>query len=374
MARAYGREDVRSRPAVNRGVDTTVPLKHVAAGIDKNAGPGGGGPTGVHPWRAAPRRRRRIGFQPPKTPEPRIHMNRFVIGALSSLIASPAAFAQDSEQPTIVEIAASAGQFNTLVAAVKAAGLAGTLSGPGPFTVFAPTDAAFAKLGKDTIADLLKPENKDKLVSILTYHVVGAKVPAAKVVGLKSAKTVQGQDVAITVTEGKVRVGDANVVKTDIMGSNGVIHVIDAVLLPPAQPNIVEVADKAGSFKTLLKAAVAAGLADTLANGGPFTVFAPTDAAFSALGQDTIKTLLMPENKDKLVNILKHHVVAGAVMSGTAVKLSEAKTLAGTTLDLNYDAKTKTLRVGNGKVVTADVEAKNGVIHVVDSVLLPDND
>ncbi len=286
----------------------------------------------------------------------------------AALLPLTLAFAQDDKatKPTIVQIAADAGTFHTLVAAVKAAGLAETLSGPGPFTVFAPTDEAFAKLGKDTIATLLKPENKAKLQSILTYHVVAGEVPAAKVVGLKSAKTVQGCDVAIVVADGKVKVGGANVVKTDIMGKNGVIHVIDSVILPPS---IVDVAKQAGAFGTLLQAAMAAGLADTLAKEGPFTVFAPTDAAFTKLGKDTITTLLKPENKDKLAAILKHHVVAGTVLAADAMKLKEATTIAGTKLALKVDGKT--LTVGGANVVTADVLAGNGVIHVVDTVIVP---
>ncbi len=134
----------------------------------------------------------------------------------------------------IVDTAVGAGTFKTLVAAVQAAGLVDTLKGTGPFTVFAPTDEAFAKLPKGTVETLLKPENKDKLVAILTYHVVPGKVTAADVVKLKEAKTVQGSSAKITVADGKVKVkvDDANVVKTDIMTSNGVIHVIDAVIMP----------------------------------------------------------------------------------------------------------------------------------------------
>jgi uncharacterized surface protein with fasciclin (FAS1) repeats len=135
-------------------------------------------------------------------------------------------------QKDIVDTAVGAGSFNTLVAAVKAAGLVDTLKGKGPFTVFAPTDDAFKKLPEGTIAELLKPENKEKLVGILTYHVVAGKVTAADVVKLDSAKTVQGSSVKITVTDGKVKVDGANVVKTDIMCSNGVVHVIDSVILP----------------------------------------------------------------------------------------------------------------------------------------------
>ncbi len=132
----------------------------------------------------------------------------------------------------IVDTAVAAGDFKTLVAAVKAAGLVDTLKGPGPFTVFAPTDAAFAKLPAGTVEDLLKPENKDKLVAILTYHVVAGDVMAKDVVKLHSAKTVNGKELTIKTHGGEVMVDNARVVKTDIKCSNGVIHVIDTVLIP----------------------------------------------------------------------------------------------------------------------------------------------
>ena len=132
----------------------------------------------------------------------------------------------------IVDTAVGAGQFNTLAAALDAADLVDTLKGDGPFTVFAPTDAAFAKLPQGTVDILLKPENRDQLVSVLTYHVVPGKVYAADVVKLDSATTVNGADVSIRVADGGVRVDNANVIKTDIMASNGVIHVIDTVILP----------------------------------------------------------------------------------------------------------------------------------------------
>ena len=137
----------------------------------------------------------------------------------------------DAKQKDIVAVAASAGNFNTLVAAVKAAGLVETLQGDGPFTVFAPTDAAFAKLPKGTVEDLLKPENKAKLVAILTYHVVAGKVMAGHVKTMK-AKTVNGKELDVKVADGHVTVDSAKVVKTDIEASNGVIHVIDSVLMP----------------------------------------------------------------------------------------------------------------------------------------------
>src|SRR5690348_15148318 len=147
-------------------------------------------------------------------------------GALATTVASSTASAAD-----IVETAV-AGNFNTLVAAVKAAGLVDTLKGPGPFTVFAPTDEAFAKLPPGTLDSLLKPENKAKLVKILTYHVVPGKVMSQDVAKLHSAKTVEGQNVAIKAMSGVVMIDNGRVIKADVLASNGVIHVIDAVLLP----------------------------------------------------------------------------------------------------------------------------------------------
>lgn len=132
----------------------------------------------------------------------------------------------------IVDTAVGAGKFNTLAAALEAADLVGTLKGEGPFTVFAPTDEAFAKLPEGTVENLLKPENRDQLKAILTYHVVAGKVYAADVVKLQAATTVNGSDVAIAVKDGGVRIDNANVVMTDISASNGVIHVIDTVILP----------------------------------------------------------------------------------------------------------------------------------------------
>ena len=164
------------------------------------------------------------------------------IGSIGALVASLAllpsnrAAAQDN---TIVDIAAGAGSFNTLVAALQAADLVETLSGDGPFTVFAPTDEAFADLPDGTVESLLLPENKEQLVAILTYHVVAGDVLAAEVVTFAGAPTVNGQSVTITVSESGVMVDSANVIQTDIVASNGVIHVIDAVILPSA-PTAVE--------------------------------------------------------------------------------------------------------------------------------------
>jgi uncharacterized surface protein with fasciclin (FAS1) repeats len=162
-----------------------------------------------------------------------VHMKTmltFTSLALVGMLAAAPARAQQTKN--IVDTAVAAGSFTTLAKALKAADLVATLEGPGPFTVFAPTDDAFAKLPAGTLNDLLKPENKDKLRRILTYHVVAGEVRAADVVTLQSAKAVSGDTITVKAKNGKVHVDGANVTKTDIQASNGVIHIIDAVILP----------------------------------------------------------------------------------------------------------------------------------------------
>jgi len=219
--------------------------------------------------------------------------------------------ADDSGQQAkdIVATAAGAGSFETLLAAAKAAGLVETLQGEGPLTVFAPTDEAFAKLPPGTVENLLKPENKDQLSAILTYHVVPGKIRSAEAIKLDAADTVNGQSLSLAASESGLTVDGANVVQADIDCSNGVIHVIDSVILPQSpeetasaseQPepskDIVATAVGAGSFNTLIAAVKAAGLVDTLQGDGPFTVFAPTDEAFAKLPAGTVENLLEPEN------------------------------------------------------------------------------
>ena len=288
-----------------------------------------------------------------------------------------------TEEPAsknIVDIAVADGRFTTLVAAVQAAGLAETLSGEGPFTVFAPTDEAFAALPEGTLDSLLLPENKQKLTDILLYHVVPGKVMAADVTGMdgKSADTaLTGKQVAIKVDMGSVYLNESTkVISTDIVASNGVIHVIDSVLLPPSEEaatetkDIVDTAVADGRFTTLVSAVQAAGLVDTLKGEGPFTVFAPTDEAFASLPAGTLDTLLLPENKQKLTDILLYHVVPGKVMAADVADLTNASTVLG---------KDAAIKVEDGKVflndttqvIITDIETSNGVIHVIDSVLLP---
>lgn len=261
----------------------------------------------------------------------------------------------------IVDTAVSAGSFNTLATALKAADLVDALKGPGPFTVFAPTDEAFAKLPKGALDNLLK--NKEQLRAVLMLHVVSGNVKSGEVVKLTSAKTLLGQSLPIDTSRG-VRIGSATVTKTDIGCTNGVIHVIDAVLLP--KNDIIETARNAGSFKTLLAAIEAAGLTDTLRSEGPFTVFAPTDDAFAALPKGALENLL--KDKKKLASVLTYHVVPGKVMAKDVVKLKEAKTVQGQNVKIDASSGVK---VDDARVIKPDVAAENGVIHVIDAVILP---
>ena len=287
-----------------------------------------------------------------------------VCGAALSLAGATAS----AFEKNIVDTAVGAGNFKTLAAALTAADLIDAVKGPGPFTVFAPTDEAFAKLPKGTVETLLKPENKAKLAAILKYHVVPGKVMAKDVVTVKGAKSLNGQRIDVKVVGSKVMVDGANVTNTDIACSNGVIHVIDSVILP-SDANIPAVADKAGTFKTLLAAAKAAGLVDALSGNQDLTVFAPTDEAFAKLPKGTVEDLLKPENKDKLAGILKYHVVEGRVYSEDALAAKAAKTLQGASVKISV--KDGAAFVDGAKIITTDIDASNGVIHLIDSVILP---
>lgn len=294
---------------------------------------------------------------------------------LSGKVVAVSTAAEQGDGKSVVDIAVANKDFSTLVAAVKAAGLVETLSGKGPFTVFAPTNAAFAKLPKGTVESLLKPENKDQLVSILTYHVVPGKVMASDVVKIDEAKSVQGQMIKVDVKDGSVILnGSSKVVKTDIVGSNGVIHVIDSVILPSAgsPKTIAELAIETESLSTLVAAVKAAGLVDTLKGEGPFTVFAPTNEAFAKLPAGTVESLLKPENVDKLKQILLYHVVPGKVMAADVVKVKAAKSAQGE--PIAFEVVNGAVKLNqNSKVISTDIDASNGVIHVIDSVILPPN-
>lgn len=288
--------------------------------------------------------------------------------ATTILLSQSAVMAKEPSGKDIVTTAIEVGSFKTLAAALKAAGLVETLQGKGPFAVFAPTDDAFAKLPQGTVETLLKPENKPQLIAVLTYHVVAGKVMAADVVKLTAAATVNGQRVDVKVDGKKVKIDQAEVVATDIACSNGVIHVIDQVILPSTD-NIPATATKAGTFETLLAAAKAAGLVDVLSADQPLTVFAPTDEAFAKLPAGTVESLLRPENKAQLVSILKYHVVSGRVFSSELLGGVGAKSLQGGLLKVTTTSGNASVN-GAGLVAT-DIDASNGVIHVIDAVLIP---
>ncbi|MGB1125813.1 MAG: fasciclin domain-containing protein [Phycisphaeraceae bacterium] len=276
---------------------------------------------------------------------------------------------QVAAQMDIVDTAVAAGSFKTLAAALGAADLVDALKSDGPFTVFAPTDEAFAKLPKGTVETLLKPENKALLTAILTYHVVPGNLAAEHVVGGAPLKTLNGQKITLDTSDG-VKVDGANVVKTDISTSNGTIHVIDAVILPSTK-DIIDTAIEAGSFKTLAAALGAAELVETLQGDGPFTVFAPTDEAFAKLPAGTVESLLKPENKAQLQAVLTYHVVPGRIYAADAIKAGKAATVQGqkVTIEASEDGVT----VDGANVVAADIDTTNGVIHVIDAVILPKN-
>ncbi|MHC4392905.1 MAG: fasciclin domain-containing protein [Planctomycetota bacterium] len=295
--------------------------------------------------------------------------------AFLALALAASASAQCGEQTAtncakgdIVETAVKAGSFTTLATALKHTGLIPALQGDGPFTVFAPTDEAFAKLPKGTLEHLLQPENKATLAAILKYHVVSGELKAKQVVGRTFMTTLQGQRMDVRVSDGAF-VDQARIVKTDIACTNGVIHVIDEVILPTTD-SILTTASKAGTFKTLAAAITAAELGDALSGPGPFTVFAPSDAAFAKLPKGTLASLLKPENKAKLIQILKLHVVSGRVYSDQALAAGTAPTLEGSSVEIAV--KAGVARVNSARLAATDIEASNGVIHVIDTVLLPE--
>lgn len=282
------------------------------------------------------------------------------------------AYSSESPSETIVGKALADGRFGTLAAALKAAGLVDVLNGEGPLTVFAPTDEAFAKLPKGTVEDLLKPENQEKLKSVLTYHVSPGKTLLGTALESGNADTIQGEALAISFADGRVLVNESPVLNADIECSNGVIHVVESVLLPPSPEvsnDLLGVATKAGVFKTLLAAVKAADLEEALTGEGPLTILAPTDDAFAALPKGTVESLLEPKNRDRLISILSYHAIVGGVSAGDALNASTAKTLNGKTV--KFSVQNGTLKVNGATIRKTDIKCDNGVVHVIDKVLLP---
>ena len=280
-------------------------------------------------------------------------MRTFILLIAAAAVSNASLLRGSQAQPTqnIVQLASATPDLSTLVAAVKAAGLVDTLSSKGPFTVFAPTNEAFAKLPKATLDNLLKPENKQQLVDILTYHVAPGDFKQADMMDMGSVQTVEGKNVTVRVVGKDVFLNSAKITAADNKASNGIVHIIDEVLMPsnapptpvPAPlPSIPALATADKDLSTLVAALKAADLVDTLSGKGPFTVFAPTNEAFAKLPKGTLDNLLKPENKKQLVDILTYHVAAADVHKADLMDMDMLQTVEG---------KKVTVRVADGGVL-----------------------
>ncbi len=279
---------------------------------------------------------------------------------------------------TIPATAVASGDFKTLVSALTETGLVSTLGGTGPFTVFAPTDTAFGKLPSFLTAKLVTAPYKTELTLILGYHVLSGEVKAAALLGkTQSETTVEGASLSIDGQGSDVVInGSVDVTTPDVLATNGVIHVVDGVLLPTIVDTAVGYDDGTNSFKTLVTAIKAADLVSTLSGKGTFTVFAPTDKAFadleSSLGTSAFNAVLA--NKAELTKILTYHVLASEQFS-PSITSGAVSTVEGTdklTLDASGGSVTITDSTSTpAHVILADIPASNGVIHVIDKVLLP---
>jgi uncharacterized surface protein with fasciclin (FAS1) repeats len=282
-----------------------------------------------------------------------------VVHVIDAVLLPPA------ESNTVVDIIVNSPDHEILETAVVAAGLAGALSGEGPFTVFAPTDAAFNALPAGTIEALLN--DIPTLTSILTYHVAGVNALSTDLTNGQEVVTLNGESVTVTINADGVFINDARVTVADLVADNGVVHVIDAVLLPPARTTVVDVIVNSPDHTILETAVVAAGLAGALSGEGPFTVFAPTDAAFNALPAGTIEALL--NDIPTLTSILTYHVAGANVLSTDLYDGREILTLNGKVVQVRITPDG--VFINDARVTVADITTDNGVVHVIDAILLP---
>ena len=293
-------------------------------------------------------------------------MRKIVVSLiLVCLLASSLPVSSADSNEDIPTNAAATGVHESLVAALAQAELVSTLEGPGPFTVFAPTDDAFAAAGIDLVA-LDTPEGKETLTDILLHHVYSGSVPASAVTDGMMAEMVNGDKVAFTNDGTTVTVGGATVITADVIASNGIIHVIDKVLMPPS--DIPTTAGTTGIHNTLVNAVVQANLLTTLSGDGPFTVFAPTDQAFTDAGVD-LTALDTPEGNQALANILQYHVISGEVPASGVTDCLSADAVNGQ--PLSFTVGDSGVMVNDANVITTDVITSNGLIHVIDKVLTP---
>jgi len=297
-----------------------------------------------------------------------------VMSMLMILVLSIAMVPSFSAEGDIVDIASGNEDFSVLVAALQEAELVSALQGEGPFTVFAPTDAAFTKLLEAldiTAADLLA---HPQLSEVLLYHVVSGKVMSTDLSDGMAAGTLQGENLMVDLSDG-VKINESAVTAADLEATNGVIHVIDTVLVPeafelavPEEKDIVDIALGNEDFSILVAALQEADLVETLQGEGPFTVFAPTNAAFEKLlGALDISAAELLEQPD-LAKVLLYHVVSGQVMSTDLSDGLIADTINGNSITFDLSDGVK---VNDSSVLSADLEGSNGVIHVIDTVLVP---
>jgi uncharacterized surface protein with fasciclin (FAS1) repeats len=272
---------------------------------------------------------------------------------------------------TVVDIIVNSSAHNTLETAVIAAGLADDLSGAGPFTVFAPTDDAFAALPAGAL-DALLADPTGALAEVLLYHVVGGIALSTDLSDGQMITTLLGEDVTVTINGNGVFINDAQVIIADIAADNGVVHVLDAVLLPPPpQPTntILDIVVNSADHNTLEAAVVAAGLQSALSGAGPLTVFAPTDAAFAALPAGVLDALLA-DPTGALTQVLLYHVVGGVALSTDLADGMMITTIQGQDVTVTINANG--VFINDAQVIVADIIADNGVVHVIDAVLVPE--
>ena len=278
-------------------------------------------------------------------------------------------FSFNAFSQTVFGIIENSEIHNTLEVAIVAAGLDETLASEGPFTVFAPTDDAFGLIPEDVIETLLA-DPTGQLTQILLNHVVSGTALSTDLSDGMMITTLQGGEVSVTIADGMVMIGNATVIVADINADNGVVHVIDAVLIPSEDTSTVfDIIESSEAHNTLETAIVAAELDETLASEGPFTVFAPTDDAFSLIPADVIETLLA-DPMGMLTQILLNHVVSGVTMSTDLSDGMMIETLQGS--EVMVSITDGVVMIGNAMVIAANIQASNGVVHVIDAVLVPE--
>ena len=295
-------------------------------------------------------------------------MNNFI--KFNSLLAAVfCMFSLNTYSQNIFQVIENSEAHNTLETAILASGLEETLANDGPFTVFAPTDDAFSLIPAEVLETLLADPSQG-LTDVLLNHVVSGTAMSTDLADGMMITTLQGTEIIISSNDDVVMIGNAMVVTADITADNGVVHVINAILMPDMPTNsIFDIIENSEVHNTLEAAIVAAGLDETLSNDGPFTVFAPTDDVFSVIPAGVLETLLA-DPTGLLTDILLNHVVSGTAMSTDLADGMMITTLQGS--EIIVSSNDGVVMIGNAMVVIADITADNGVVHVINAILMPD--